>query len=54
MTGTESIHAEQTPVSVFVPPGPVVIKQQQRLLFEIFTGQTTEKNAKKFINRFIF
>jgi len=31
---------------------PAVIKQQQRLLFEIFTGQTTEKNAKKFINEF--
>ena len=31
---------------------PLVIKQQQRLLFEIFTEQTTKAKAKKFINNF--
>ena len=35
MTGTESIHAEQTPVSVFVPPGPVVTKQQPTSFFAL-------------------
>ena len=35
ITGTESIQADETPVKVFVPPGPVVTKQQPMLLFAL-------------------
>ena len=35
MTGIESIHAELIPVTAFVPPGPVVTKQQPTSFFDL-------------------